>query len=175
MLVKSQTISARLPQKDYDFLVAFNANGASTQSEKLRELIRFVREQQDQRHSLAASVAANSKYLSDLRGKVKEIEIEEGISSEIVEIFFALLPDLNALAGQPFRFESSEQLRKLEGILILRFFQCMDRLLRLAATDSSPCYSPQALSQQLQKLRPLLDAALHTPQFQAPHVQGEQL
>jgi|GEM_PF-805967 len=166
MLVKSQTISARLPQKDYDFLVAFNANGANTQSEKLRELIRLVREQQDQHHSLAASVAANTKYLSGLRGKVKEIEIEEGISSEILEIFFAILPDLNAIAAQKSRFESSEQIKNLEGVLMLRFFQCMDRLLRLAATNISPCYSPERLSEQFQKLRPLLETALHTPQVQ---------
>ena len=161
MLPKSQTISVRLPQEDVDFLANFKANGATTQSEKLREIIRLVREQSDHRHSLAKGIAANSAYLSELKGAVKEIELQEGIYSEIVESFFAILPDLNAIASQHQRFESVGELRELEVILGRRFGQFLDRLLRLATTETSPCYNAKVMSEQMQKLKPLLVATLN--------------
>ena len=45
MLNKSQSISVRLSAEDYDYLMHIEQNGAVTQSEKVRELIRMTREQ----------------------------------------------------------------------------------------------------------------------------------
>lgn len=45
MLNKSQSISVRLSPEDYAYLTRIEQNGAVTQSEKVRELIRMAREQ----------------------------------------------------------------------------------------------------------------------------------
>lgn len=45
MLNKSQSISVRLSPEDYAYLMRIEQNGAVTQSEKVRELIRMAREQ----------------------------------------------------------------------------------------------------------------------------------
>ncbi|GAA6133862.1 hypothetical protein NBRC116188_06510 [Oceaniserpentilla sp. 4NH20-0058] len=45
MLSKSQSISVRLSQEDHAYLMKIEQNGAITQSEKVRELIKMARDQ----------------------------------------------------------------------------------------------------------------------------------
>lgn len=156
MLPKSQNISARLPQEDYDFLMGFKANEATTVSEKLRELIRLAKDQKEQNASIAKSIAANTKYLSGLKGTVKQIELEDGSYSEILEIFFSLVPDLNAIATQDHRFQDKNELINLEKVLARRFFHLIDRVLRLSFTQPAPCYSPDVLENLTQNVAMLL-------------------
>lgn len=71
MLSKSQSISVRLSQEDYSYLMKIDRNGAVTQSEKVRELISLARDAVGT-ESFVRSYMASVETLLPYKAKYKE-------------------------------------------------------------------------------------------------------
>lgn len=92
MLNKSQSISVRLSSEDYAYLMQIEQNGAVTQSEKVRELIRMAREQVGPETFSRAFLSSSSSvapYLAASRAQPDD-------RSDLVELILGVLAETAA-------------------------------------------------------------------------------
>ena len=92
MLNKSQSISVRLSQEDYAYLMRIDQNGAMTQSEKVRELIQMARDQVGPQSFTRAYLCA-TEAVAPYRALNKEYPSQR---SEIVDVVLDLVSELAA-------------------------------------------------------------------------------
>jgi hypothetical protein len=101
MINKSQSISVRLSQEDYEYLMSVSDNGALTQSERVREVIRLARESSNS-ESFMSSFIKGDAFLSHYAAKYFE---STNNRSQMVEAVFDFLrqasPALDAYSGNP--------------------------------------------------------------------------
>ena len=93
MISKSQSISVRLSEDDYAYLMAIRQNGALTQSDKVRELIAMAREAVGT-ESFARSFITASDSMAPFRARYKSPESDRSILNEAV---FDLLTESAAI------------------------------------------------------------------------------
>ena len=92
MLNKSQSISVRLSQEDYAYLMRIDQNGAMTQSEKVREIIHMARDQVGPQSFTRAYLAA-SESIAPYRALNKENPNQR---SEIIDTMLDLVSEVAA-------------------------------------------------------------------------------
>ena len=93
MISKSQSISVRLSEDDYAYLMAIRQNGALTQSDKVRELIAMAREAVGT-ESFARSFITASDSIAPYRARYKSPESGRSVLNDAV---FDLLTESAAL------------------------------------------------------------------------------
>lgn len=117
MLSKSQSISVRLSQEDYSYLMKIDRNGAMTQSEKVRELISLARDSVGT-ESFSRTYMSSVETLLPFKAKYKEA----GTRSILIEAAFEFLEDsITAIqrTSQADQFEKSLESELIPGIELL--------------------------------------------------------
>ncbi|MGY8873063.1 MAG: hypothetical protein ACKVJE_21780 [Pseudomonadales bacterium] len=166
MSEKSHAISVRLSQDDYEFLSSCDWNGASTLSEKIRELVALARKQAGLGKSPAALSGSFAEGIHVLMGDVHQIERDHGTHSDVMQNMFLLLPQLISALPQKTPFEC-EELSRSEKDLVNLMFRFFSGLMRLALTEQAPYYDPALIVNQFKAIKPTLDTLLSLPHIKS--------
>ncbi len=159
-----QTVSARIPVEDLQWLATLEVQGASTPSDKLRALVAQLRRQ----HEGALEYSASLQWMRDLVGpfvtSIGAFEHQQGKHSEVVRLIGDWVPQLmailiseNNLGREPLR-----RVQEIEDRLVGRAAQLLMGILRLAVTRGADCYDPQVLEKylpQILELSALIDSS----------------
>lgn len=149
-----QTVSARIPVEDLEWLATFEIQGATTPSDKLRALVTQIRRQHQGSLDYGASLQWMRDLVSPFVTAVGSFEHRQSRHSEVVRLVsdwapqvMAMLVAEGALARDPQR-----KLLEIEEKLVARVFQLLMAVLRLAVTPSADCYDPKVLEKHLPQL-----------------------
>lgn len=164
---KSQNISARLSQDDYDFLMDIDWNGARTQSEKLRELIHHVRRQTQGGASPGESYSNAQLSLLPTLARIKDVESTHQLHSALIEIVARALPDIIMTLQVPPSAARAEMLES-ERAIAQNVFRLIDQILRMGVTAQAPCIDPDIINRHLKGIAPLMRTLLDFD-----HLKGE--
>jgi hypothetical protein len=159
MAIQMQTVSARLPSDDLEWLSALDLPGAVTPSDKLRALIAQMRKQ----HEGALDYSACLSWLRDLLSpfviELRGIEHRERTHSEAVSAVIAWAPQVMAtmLSARDFGDEGIGRSREVEDALVQCCFRLLIALLRLGVTPAAECYTPDVIEKHLPRIIELVE------------------
>lgn len=160
---KTVAVSARLSTDDAAFLARYRAPGATTLSEKIRAVINEARRRELDSGDYASSLARADEQLAKPLNRLRGIESDAGLHSELLVQVASALPDLIAyfMVNVPAAEEENveQRLRRLEEGVANRLFGMMEQVLRLGVTGKSPCYDPEIVgkkSENIEKLSSLI-------------------
>jgi len=149
-----QTVSARIPTDDLQWLATLDMQGANTPSDKLRALVTQIRRQ----HEGALEYSASLQWMRDLVAPfvtaVGAFEHRQGKHSEVLRLISDWVPQLMALlvAESTLGKEPLRKAQEIEDKLVARCIQLLMGILRLGITPSADCYDPQVLDKHLPQL-----------------------
>lgn len=160
--VKTVPISGRIAEEDYQFLIDCPIPGKVTPSEKLRHLAAEFRERRQATLAYESCLELYQELLGPAFRRIRALEHETGMHSEVMEKTLAVLPDLMAVlttfptdadavkqeaaAGEDAR---AAALLELEARTLRRLVDLLEALLRLAMTRKSPTYDAKLLNDKL--------------------------
>lgn len=147
---KSIPLSVRVSDDDAEFLAALQLDGAVTPSEKLRALIARARAEAADGRSFEAALARLRAQLEPTAQLLRTRELETRRRSQLVLEVMQALPDLAAylVAGPaPATRSRNEDLPGFEQGVADRLFRLIEAVLRLAVTETAPCYTPDVVTQ----------------------------
>jgi hypothetical protein len=146
-----QTVSARIPTEDLEWLATLNVQGASTPSDKIRALVAQLKRQ----HEGAVDYGASLTWMRDLVApfvtRIGALEHRQGNHSEVVRLVAEWLPQTMALivAENGGGALTQPKAQQIEERLIAKVFQLITGILRLSVTQTADCYDPRALEKHL--------------------------
>jgi hypothetical protein len=154
MTVQMQTVSARLPSEDLQWLSALELPGAVTPSDKLRALISQMRKQHEGALDYSACLAWLRDLLSPFIIDLRRIEHSERTHSEAVSAIIAWAPQIMAtmLSARDFREDGVARTREVEDALVQCCFRLLVALLRLGVTPAAECYTPEVIEKHLPRI-----------------------
>jgi hypothetical protein len=146
-----QTVSARIPNEDLEWLAALEVQGATTPSDKLRALVTQVRRQHEGAMDYGASLQWMRDLVTPLVTAVGGFEHRHGKHSEIIRLVADWVPQTMAIliADANLGRDPQRKAPELEEKLILKLFQLVMAVLRLSVTPAADCYDPRALEKNL--------------------------
>lgn len=149
-----QTVSARIPTEDLEWLATLNVQGASTPSDKIRALVSQLKRQ----HEGAADYGASLTWMRDLVApfvtRIGSLEHRQGNHSEVVRLVAEWLPQAMALivAENGGGTLTQPKAQQIEERLIAKVMQLITGILRLGVTQTADCYDPRALEKHLPQI-----------------------
>ena len=157
MTVQMQTVSARLPSEDLQWLSALELPGAVTPSDKLRALIAQMRKQHEGALDYAACLAWLRDLLAPFVIDLRRIEHSERTHSEAVSAIIAWAPQVMAtmLSARDFSNDGDNgvaRAREVEDALVQCCFRLLMALLRLGVTSAAECYSADVIEKHLPRV-----------------------
>lgn len=158
MSQKKHSISVRISDEDLAFLEKLQIDDAQTPSEKMRFIIRQAKLREAGNYSYNAALTVMRELLEPVAGKIRQLERTEQSHSELVIHTYHWLKEITAymLSGIDQEDDVSEilDLPTLEANVLDRLLRNMEHVLRLAVTETSPCYNPRLIHEQI---KPVLD------------------
>ncbi len=150
-MAQMQTLSARLPMEDVEWLASIEIPGATTASDKLRALVARSRQIQESTADFQTSLIWARELVAPLVAEIGAFEHREGVHSEALHLVAEAVPQLMALllSGRNLANNPKQNATQLEERLIARSMQLATALLRLSVTPNSPCYDPAGLDRQV--------------------------
>ena len=147
-------LSVRIDQEDADFIAQLQIDGASTPSEKIRELLKQARLAHEQERNYAHALDTMERFVYAAKHSVLHSEKELGVHSAILARLFEQLPDLVAtlVADLPDNVDMAA-LREYEQKAMWRIVRLMDAMLQLAVVGKGAAYDDEVLSQLNNTLR----------------------
>jgi hypothetical protein len=145
--MQMQTLSARIPSEDLEWLVGLDLQGAVSPSDKLRTLIGQLRRQHegslDYQRSLSWLRDQVGPFVSTIRG----FEHENRMHSEVLTLVAEAVPQVMATLLSERALGSDPKARAIavEEIVVQRCFQLLTSILRLAVTRDAACYNPKVI------------------------------
>lgn len=155
---KQVTISARIPQEDAEYISQLTIDGAKTPSDKLRAIITEARQRSNREQDYAGSLHSIQEIIQPVLRKIRKIEVENQIHSEIVIRSAEWIPDAVAflvsfiLASD--KQKPNEKMLQLEQGVTERLIRLMESVLQLAITEHCACYDPAIIQN---KIGPVLE------------------
>lgn len=141
-------LSVRIDQEDADFIAQIHLEGASTPSEKIRELLKQARIAHTQSHDYAHALDQMEHFVQNAKRTVLHAEKEHGIHSNILARLFEQVPDLAAtLAADLPEHISENELREYEREMMWRVVRLTDAILQLAIIGKGAAYDDDVLLQ----------------------------
>ena len=149
-----QTVSARIPIDDLQWLATLEVQGATTPSDKLRALVTQLRRQHEGALEYSASLQWMRDLVSPFVTTVGAFEHRQGKHSELVRLISDWVPQLMALlvAENSLGKEPLRKAQEIEDKLAGRCVQLLMGVLRLGITPASDCYDPQVLARYLPQI-----------------------
>jgi hypothetical protein len=149
-----QTVSARIPIDDLQWLATLEVQGANTPSDKLRALVTQLRRQHEGSLEYTASLQWMRDLVSPFATAVGAFEHRQGKHSEVLRLISDWVPQVmailvaeNSLGKEPLR-----KAQEIEEKLVARSVQLLMGILRLGITSSADCYDPQVLEKYLPQI-----------------------
>ena len=146
-------ISGRVSEKDYSFLMEYPIPGKVTASEKLRYVVSFFRTYHESLGNYEDILLELSRLLEPSRKRIKQLELESGSSSELVDRIMLVAPELlGFMITAKFSKEEDRSLASLvefEERLATTLLGLLESLLRMGLTSQSPTYNHRLLHERL--------------------------
>jgi hypothetical protein len=173
-MAQMQTLSARLPVEDVEWLASIDLPGASTPSDKIRALIARSRLIQQASADYQTSLAWARDLVAPRLAELGALEHREGVHSEAVRLVAEAAPQLIALllSGRTPANNQVESAKQLEERLISRSIQLATALLRLSVAPSAPCFDASALDRHVVPLIQLSRIVNSTRSFDREKTDG---
>lgn len=149
-----QTVSARIPVDDLQWLATLEMQGATSPSDKLRALVTQLRRQHEGALEYSASLQWMRDLVSPFVTAVGAFEHRQGKHSELLRLISDWVPQLMALliAENNLGKEPLRKAQEIEEKLAVRCVQLLMGVLRLGITPAADCYDPQVLEKYLPQI-----------------------
>jgi hypothetical protein len=146
-----QTLSARIPNEDLEWLSALDIQGAVSPSDKLRSLITQMRRQQEGMLDYERSLSWLRDLVAPFVTTVRAMEHQTRTHSEAVTLVAEWAPRVMAtlLSERGLAKDARDHAVDIEAILVQRCFQLLASLMRLAVTRDVGCYDPAVIDKYL--------------------------
>lgn len=158
--MKTIPVSVRLNEADTEFLSNLKMAGATTPSEKIRELIHAERDRMDRNRTQDAIRSRMQERVNETRNMLKSAERKEGLSSMLWVRVLEVFPDIAAkvLTGDPVRHNHDKNsLLEFEHELQRDVFEMMNEILDLALRQSPRVLNQDAFQDEIQRTLEVLE------------------
>jgi hypothetical protein len=146
-----QTVSARIPVEDLEWLAMLEIQGATTPSDKLRAMLSQVRRQHEGSMDYSASLQWMRDLVVPFATAIGELEHRQGQHSEVLRLISDWAPQVMAALVAESRLGREPQ-RRAQERLLARCLQLTMGIVRLAITPTADCYDPELLERSLPQL-----------------------
>jgi hypothetical protein len=145
--MQMQTLSARIPTEDMEWLVGLDIQGAVSPSDKLRALIGQMRRQQEGTLDYQRSLSWLRDLVAPFVTAIRALEHRHRMHSEALTLAAEALPQIMAtlLSERGLTKDDKARAIEIEEIVVQRCFQLLTSLLRLAVTRDAGCYNPTVI------------------------------
>jgi hypothetical protein len=154
--MQMQTLSARIPMDDMEWLAGLDVQGAVSPSDKLRALIAQVRRQYDGTLDYAGSLEWLGDLVAPFVSSVRAFEHHNRMHSEVITLAAEWLPQVMAtllsergLAQDAKASDAKAHAIDVEDIVVQRCLQFLASIMRLAVTRDAACYNPAVIDKHL--------------------------
>lgn len=150
-MAQMQTVSIRLPDDDFQWLLSLQEGSAKTPSEKLRALLQRVRQQEAGLHDPERCSAWMRDLVQPLADALSGIERRQQRHSDVLTAVVDHVPQvMAALVSARLSAESSEQEgAEVEALIAQRCFRLFGAILRGAVTSSPASFAPDTYTRHL--------------------------
>jgi len=162
--MQMQTLSARIPSEDLDWLVGLEIQGAVSPSDKLRSLIGQLRRQHegslDYQRSLGWLRDLVAPFVSAIRG----FEHQNRMHSEVLTLVAEAVPQIMAtlLSERGLGADAKQRAVEVEEMVVQRCFRLLTSILRLAVTRDAACYNPKVLDAHVPQVLEIVEIIAQT-------------
>jgi hypothetical protein len=162
--MQMQTLSARIPSEDMEWLVALDLQGAVSPSDKLRALIAQVRRQYEGTLDYQRSLTWLRDLVAPFVSAIRALEHRERMHSEVLTLAAEALPQIMAtlLSERGLGSDARQRAIEVEDIVVQRCFQLLASLLRLAVTRDAACYNPRVIDMHVQNVLEIAEIVTRT-------------
>lgn len=145
--MQMQTLSARIPTEDLDWLVGLDLQGAVSPSDKLRSLIGQLRRQHEGSLDYQRSLSWLRDLVTPFVNAIRGFEHQNRMHSEVLTLVAEAVPQIMAtlLSERALGDDARERAIAVEEIVVQRCFQLLTSILRLAVTRDAACYNPKVI------------------------------
>ncbi|MFY9260131.1 MAG: hypothetical protein WAO71_06415 [Gallionella sp.] len=150
-MAQMQTISIRIPDDDFQWLLSVAEAKAKTPSEKLRYLLSRAREQEAGRVDYRRCATWMRELAQPFADGVGDVERQHKIHSDLVAAVCEHVPQImSTLVSEHPAAESDEsKMREVEAQLAQQCFRLLTAILRIGVTSSPATYDKQVLNPYL--------------------------
>ena len=153
-------LSVRLADEDVAFLARLEIDGTVTASDKIRALIRQARGRADEAGSFEQALAMSHDHLAPALRRLRMMEQEEGVHSEVAVGLMSMAEEYLALAlaaPRPGGDRPADALITHEARLVDCAARMAGLLLRWGVTSSAPAYDKAVVMRHLHSLIDLMN------------------
>jgi hypothetical protein len=145
--MQMQTLSARIPVEDMQWLAGLDIEGAVSPSDKLRSLIGQMRRQDEGTLDYQGSLSWLRDLVTPFVTAIRGLEHENRMHSEVLTLVAEALPPIMAtlLSERGLAKDAKARAIEVEEIVVQRCLQLLTSILRLAVTRDAGCYSPTVI------------------------------
>ena|SRR5438105_15824075 len=149
--MQMQTLSARIPTEDLEWLVGLQIQGAVSPSDKLRSLIGQLRRQDEGSLDFQRSLAWLRDLVAPFISAIRTLEHHSRMHSEVLTIVAEALPQIMAtlLSERGLTSDAAKRAIEVEEIVVQRCLQMLTSILRLAVTRDAACYNPKVIDMHM--------------------------
>jgi hypothetical protein len=150
-VMQMQTLSARIPTEDMEWLASLDLQGAVSPSDKLRALIAQMRRQHEGTLDYERSLGWLRDLVAPFVTAIRAFEHHNRMHSEVLTLAAEWLPQVMAtlLSERTLARDARAQAIDVEDIVVQRCFQLLASIMRLAVTREAACYSPDVIDKHL--------------------------
>jgi hypothetical protein len=162
--MQMQTLSARIPTEDLEWLAGLEIQGAVSPSDKVRSLIGQLRRQHEGSLDYQRSLAWLRDLLAPFVSAVRAIEHQNKMHSEVLTLAAEALPQIMAamLSQRGLASDDKAQAIEIEELVVQRSLQLLTSILRLAVTSNAACYNPKVLDPHLPQVLEIAEIIAQT-------------
>lgn len=147
---KTVPLSVRVSDDDAAFLASLEIAGAATPSEKLRAILAHTRQRAEGVSDEAEGAEAFRASTRVSERRLRALEIERGMRSDLVRKLYDRAPDLMAtLSAGPSADATREDLAQFEDRLAIQAYALVEELLELATASANRAYDPARLTKRV--------------------------
>ena len=152
--MQMQSLSARIPTEDLEWLSRLDIQGAVSPSDKVRSLIGQLRRQHEGTLDYQRSLAWLRDQVAPFVSAIRAIEHENRMHSEVLTLVAEALPQIMAtlLSERGLTNDAKARAVEVEQIVVQRCFQLLTSLLRLAVTSDAACYDPKVIESHVPRV-----------------------
>jgi hypothetical protein len=157
--MQMQTLSARIPVEDMQWLAGLDIEGAVSPSDKLRALIGQMRRQHEGTLDYQGSLSWLRDLVSPFVTAIRALEHENRMHSEVLTLVAEALPPIMAtlLSERGLAKDAKARAIEVEEIVVQRCLQLLTSILRLAVTRDAGCYSPTVIDDHVGSVLEIAD------------------
>ena len=162
--MQMQTLSARIPTADMEWLLSLDMQGAVSPSDKLRALIGQMRRQHDGTFDYQRSLSWLRDLVAPFVTAIRALEHQNRMHSEALTLAAETLPRIMAtlLSERDLTADAKSRAMEIEEIVVQQCFQLSTSILRLAVTRDAGCYSADVFDRHVPSVLEIAEIVAQT-------------